>query len=45
MYYIMLEFRFLFVGLRKAIKDIFKLVEKKKIGRKKPGKTREFQIA
>ena len=38
MYYVMLEFRFLYVGLRKTIKDIFKLVGRKKIGREKTGK-------
>ena len=33
----MSEFRFLYVGLRKTIKNIFKLGKKKKIGREKPG--------
>ena len=38
MYYIMLESQFLYVGLRKTIKDIFKLV-RKKIDRDKTEKT------
>ena len=37
MYYIMLEFRFLYVGLRKTIKDIFELVGKKNLVGKKLG--------
>ena len=38
MYYIMLKFPFLYVGLRKTIKDIFKLVgETKKLVVKNPG--------
>ena len=46
MYYIMLKFPFLYVGLTKTIKDIFELVGEKKIcPGKKLGKTREFQIA
>ena len=39
MYYVMLKFLFLYVGLRKTIKDIFKLVGEKKIC---SGKTREL---
>ena len=42
MYYIMLKFPFLYIGLRKTIKDIFKLVGEKKIWsvkyRGKPGR-------
>ena len=36
-YYIVLKFPFLYVGLRKTIKDMFKLVGEKKIGRENPG--------
>ena len=37
MHYIMLQFRFLYVGLRKTIKDLFKWVGKKKLAGKNPG--------
>ena len=37
MYYIMLKFPFLYVGLRKTIEDIFKFVGEKKLVRKKSG--------
>ena len=37
MYNIVIEFPFLYFGLRKTIKDIFKLFGKKKFGREKPG--------
>ena len=37
MYDIMLEFQSLYVGLRKTIKDIFKLVGKKNLVSEKPG--------
>ena len=33
----MLEFPFLYIGLRKTPKDVFKLVEKKNLVGKKPG--------
>ena len=42
MYYIMLKFSFLYVGLRKTIKNVFKLIRKNKIGREK---AQEFHIA
>ena len=41
MYYIILKFPFLYVGLSKTIKDIFKLVGKKNWS----GKNRDIQIA
>ena len=41
MYYIMLEFRFLYVGLIKTTKNIIKLVRKKKLIGKK---TRNFKL-
>ena len=37
MYYIMLKFPLLYVGLRKTIKDIFKFVGEKKIWSRKTG--------
>ena len=45
MYYIMLRFPFLYVGLGRTTKYFFKLVGEKKLVGIKPGKTREFQIA
>ena len=42
MYYIMAKFPFLYVGLRKTMKDIFELVGEKNLAGEK---TREFQIA
>ena len=44
MHYIMLEFRFLHVGLRKTIEDNFQLVGKKKFCLEKTGKNPGFSI-